>query len=202
MEVLAMEKLDLGILEKVCQILFDQLGFTIKLALPPSISGVSGISVLYSKNSNTSFALYQCAVRQAQINLNLLRQLKDFLIQLKLPSAYFITTGSTEGSIREFATANQINLIDCLKLSELINNLPESSRNLLAETISAAQALPRFQPQTNETGRNLGQPELGTPPICAKCGERMELQISAGIHMTGKYWLCPNSDCGHIAALV
>lgn len=207
MELSTMEKLELGVLEKVCQIFFDQMGFTAKPAGPPTTPGVSGLTMLYSKSSDTAFSLCQCAVRTSRIDLNLLGQLRDSVVRFNLPSGYFITTGSPESSLREFAKANKINLIDGLKFTELINNLPETSRNLLNETITAANTLKqfnetgRFQLQANETGRYSPVSDI-TPPICAKCGERMKLQVSTGKYKTGKYWQCPNPECGHITALV
>jgi hypothetical protein len=216
-DIATLEKLELGMLEKICQLFFDQIGFTVKPAVPPTTVGISGIFVLYSKTSNASFALCQCAVGQALINLDLLGKFKDFLTQLNLSSGYFITTGSPEVSIKEFATANRINLIDGLKLADLINNLPKSSRDLLSETINSALALKqlnetgRFQgltessgrspQQANDTGRFPRPAELGAPPICAKCGERMKFQVTTGKYKSGKYWQCPNPACGHIVAL-
>jgi len=197
MEALTLEQLDLGVLEKVCQIFFDHLGFTSKPSIPPTISGVSGISVLYSKTSKASFALCQCAEQSALINLNLLGQFKKCLNQLKLASGYFITKGNPNFLIREFAAANKINLIDGSKLIEMISKLPNSVLNLLNEIINAAQA----KKQANETGRHLRPSYLGVPPNCVKCGGRMELQISTEKHNIGKYWLCPYHKCGHIMAL-
>lgn len=197
MEVLKLEKMDLGVLENVCQVFFDHLGFTSKPSIPASVSGVSGISVLYSKSSNASFAICQCAERHALITLNLLRQFKKYLAQLKLASGYFITNCSPSPSIREFASANHINLIDGSKLVEMISKLPESVLNLLNEIIKAAQA----KKQADITGRYLRPSFLGVPPNCAKCGEKMKLQVSSGNNKSGKYWLCPHRGCGHIMAL-
>jgi len=197
MEVLALEKLDLGVLENVCRIFFDHLGFTSKPSIPSTISGVSGISVLYSKTNNASFAICQCAERKALISLNILKQFKNCLAQLKLASGYFITNCSPSPSIREFASANQINLIDGSKLIEMISKLPESVLNLLNEIINAAQA----KKQADKTGRYPRPSYFGVPPNCVKCGERMELQISTGNHKNGKYWLCLHHGCGYIMAL-
>ncbi len=216
-ELATLENIDLLVLEKVCQLFFDQMGFVTKVASPSSAPGVSGLAVLFSKANGKPFSLCQCAVGQARIDLDLLGRFQTAMRQQNLASGYFITCGSPDFSIREFVAANKINLIDGLKFTELINKLPENSRNLLTETISSAQTLKEFdetgrfrsladssgsyQQVADETGRHRVS-EIGAPPLCFKCGERMKLQVSLGKYKTGRYWQCPNPDCGHINAVV
>jgi len=195
-DIVLLEKLDLSAFERLCRVLFDQMGFTAKSTGTGSMPGIGDVIVLYGKTNQAPFALLQCAVAGARVDVIQLSQVKDSMAKLGLAIGYLVTVGTTGPGAREFAAANKINLVDGSKLLELINKLPESGRNMLRETIASGRL-----PDSGEAGSRVRSIESSGPPICAKCGASMKLQvIMKGPHETGKYWQCPREGCGYISA--
>lgn len=196
MDIALLEKLDLPTFEKLCRVLFDQMGFTAKSTGTGSMPGIGDVIVLYGKTSNAPFALLQCAVAGARVEVIQLSQVKNSMARLGLTIGYLVTVGTSGPGASEYAAANKINLVNGTKFLELINNLPESGRNMLRETIASWQL-----PKTGDAASRLWPLESSGPPSCAKCGATMKLQVKMkGPHETGKYWQCPHAACGYICA--
>lgn len=199
MDIAFLEKLDLKTLEKVCRVLFDQMGFTAKSTATGSMPGIGEVMVLHSKSSNAPFALLQCAEVGARVELIQLAQVKNSMAKLALNNGYLITVGTTGPAAHDFAAANKINLVDGAKLVGLMNNLPETGRHLLQQALAPEQVAKPAAIIPH--GHSPKPPEPGGPPVCAKCGATMKLQIKHdGIYQTGKFWQCPTADCGYISA--
>lgn len=158
--------------------------------------GISDVIVLYGKTSQAPFALLQCAVAGARVEVVQLSQVRNSMASLGLAIGYLVTVGTAGPGASEFAAANKINLVEGTKFLELINNLPESGRHMLQETVASGPL-----PQSGEAGFRVRSTEGGGPPTCAKCGATMRLQVKMkGPHETGKYWQCPHEACGYISA--
>ncbi|NTV14624.1 MAG: restriction endonuclease [Desulfobulbaceae bacterium] len=199
MDIALLEKLDLETFEKACQVLFDQMGFVAKSTGTGSMPGIGEVMVLYSKSSNAPFALLQCAEAGARVELIQLAQVKNSMAKQGLSNGYLVTVETAGQLVRDFATANKINLIDGAKFVELISNLPENGRNLLRETLASGQ-VSKSPGGAISTARYA---ESSGPPTCAKCGATMKLQVKQdGIYRTGKYWQCPYPGCGYISAYI
>lgn len=195
MDTALLERLDLPILEKLCRVLFDQMGFAAKSTGSGSMPGIGDAIVLYGKNSKAPFALLQCAVAGARVEVIQLSQVKNAMLKHGLSNGYLVTLGTIGPGAREFAAANKINLVDGAKFLELINNLPESGRNKLRETITSGH-LPKVAETTSR-----GRSESSGPMLCAKCGATMRLEVKMkGPYETGKYWQCSRTGCGYISA--
>ena len=208
MDISILEKLDLTTFEKLCRVLFDQMGFIAKSSGSGSMPGIGEVMVLYSKASKAPFALLQCAVAGARIDLLQLAQVKNAMAKLGLANAYLVSVGAIGLGAREFAAANKINLVDGEKFVGLVNNLPETGRELVRETLISGQ-LPKSAavspvnpaPPATSPAKLPRPPGAGGPPDCAKCGSVMKLQVTMkGPYETGKYWQCPQEGCGYISA--
>lgn len=195
MDITLLERFNLPTFERLCRLLFDQMGFAAKSSGSGSMPGIGDVIVLYGKNSKAPFALLQCAVAGARVEVLQLSQVKNSMAKLGLATGYLVTVGSIGPGTREFAAANKINIVDGAKFLELINNLPESGRNMLLETIEGRLAKPV------EAGARVRSAESTGPPVCAKCGAVMRLEVKMkGPYETGKYWQCPRPGCGYISA--
>lgn len=196
MDIALLERLELSAFERLCRILFDQMGYAAKSTGTGAMPGIGEAIVLYGKTSNAPFALLQCAVAGARVEVIQLSQVKNSMAKLGLASGYLVTVGTIGPGAREFAAANKINLVDGSKFLELINNLPESGRKMLRETIFFGRL-----PKPAEAGSLVRPSESSGPHICAKCGATMRLEVKMkGPHETGKYWQCQHEACGHISA--
>lgn len=209
MDIAFLERLDLETFEKASRFLFDQMGFTAKSTGADAMPGIGDAMVLYSKSSNAPFALLQCAEAGARVELIQLAQVKNSMAKHSLNNGYLVTVETAGQLVRDFASANKISLVDGVKFVELINNLPEIGRNLLRETLAAgrepkvAEATPARFSKPAETPRSPRPAESSGPPLCAKCGATMQLQVKKeGLYKTGKYWQCPNQGCGYIHAYI
>lgn len=230
MDMAFLEKLDLKTLERVSVVLFDQMGFTAKSTAIGAMPGIGEVMVLYSKTSNAPFALLQCARSGAKVEVDALNQIKNAMARLALTNAYLVTVDTPGVAVRDFAAASKINLVDGVKFVDLMKNLSENGRNLLRQALSPERAAKPAEapaggfgtgryPKLVEapaggfgTGRypRLGGAKPGAarptaqsgPPLCAKCGASMHLQIrqEGGPYKTGKFWLCPRPGCGYICA--
>lgn len=205
MNIATLEKLDLGTFEKVCRVLFDQMGFVAKTTGAGAMPGIGAVMVLYSKSSNAPFALLQCAVSGARVEVAQLTQIKNSMSKQGVSNGYLVTVETVGPLVSEFAAANKISLVDGAKFVELISNLSETGRNLLRDTLAPQRA---SRPSEVEnpgfgTGRYPKLVGTGGPPTCAKCGGAMKLQVKRdGQYQTGKYWQCVNSGCGYISAYI
>ncbi len=197
MDIALLERLDLPTLEKACRALFDQMGFAAKSTGTGSMPGIGDVIVLYGKANNAPFALLQCAIAGARVDVIQLTQVKNSMAKLGLASGYLMTVGTIGWGVREFAVANKINLIDGAKFVELISNLPESGRQLIREALTPGGAAKSAE----ESTRSVRPAGAGGPPTCAKCGATMRLEVKMkGPYETGKYWQCPHAGCGYIIA--
>lgn len=196
MDIALLERLDLMTLEKLCLVLFDQMGFTAESTGDGSMPGISNAIVLHGKTSNAPFALLQCAVAEARVDVVQLSQIRNSMTELGLASCYLVNIGSTGRGTHEFAAANKINLVDAAKFLELINNLPENGRIMLRETLASGRL-----PRPIETASRPKPAESGSGHICARCGAVMRLEVKMkGPYETGKFWQCSGDGCGYITA--
>lgn len=182
-----LKDLNLRRFSRLCRLFFDQMGFRAEKIAPNSGPEMSGVFLLYSKNSNKPFSVFQCTVITGDTAAEPLENFKVAMGRAEMPSGYFLTTGRFSQAAKDFAAANKVNLIDRDKFVELANNMPESSRNIFSEVMMAGEEL--------EDGQKT------SPRNCPKCSAKMALQISTdGKYKTGKYWQCTLPECGHITA--
>ncbi len=178
--------LDLKMFSRLCKVFFDQMGFRAVKISGNSDPAVSDFAVLYSKSSDKPFSIFQCATGPESVDSGVVEKFHAAMKAAGMTSGYFLSTGGFEKSAVDFAGPNKINLIDRDKFIELAGNMPESSRNLLLEVINDSD---------NEDEQKTAQQN------CPMCGSKMLLKVSKeGMYKTGKYWLCPMPDCGHIVA--
>lgn len=200
MNIALLERLDLPTLEKLCLVLFDQMGFAAESTGTGAMPGISDAIVLYGKANNAPFALLQCAVAEARVDVVQLSQIKKSMTARSLANSYLVNLGITGRGVHEFAAANKINLVDGTKFLELINNLPESGRLMLRETLASGR-LPRQLRQLESSSRPKPTESDGGHICCAKCGTAMRLEVKMkGPHETGKFWQCSRAGCGYIRA--
>ena len=178
--------LELKVFRKLGKVFFDQMGFRAVKILDSTDPKVSDVAILYSKSSDKPFSVFQCQVGPEDADVGVVESFHSAMIAAGMASGYFLTTGKFDQGAVDFAGPHKINLIDLDKFVELTGNMPESSRNLLLEVVSDSD---------DEDDQKTAQHN------CPKCSSKMQLKVSKeGMYKTGKYWLCPMPDCGHIVA--
>lgn len=179
--------LDLKIFRKLCKAFFDQMGFRAVKISDSTDPGVSDVAILYSKSSDKPFSVFQCKVGPLAVDVGVVEKFHAAMNAAGVASGYFLSTGEFSQGAIDFAGPQKINLIGLDKFVELAGNMPESSRNILIEVITDSDA--------DEDDHKTAQHN------CPKCSSKMLLKVSKeGMYKTGKYWLCPMPDCGHIVA--
>jgi restriction system protein len=184
-----LKNLELKIFNKLCASFFDQMGFRASKVLNSNDPSTSDISILYSKNNDKPFSIFQCSVGPGNTAAEPIKKFKAAMSGADLKNGYFLATTEFSEIAKDFAKENTINLIDGEKLIELVNNMPEASQNLLFEiAMTRGEAT-----ENNKTDAH----------YCPKCSTKMKLNVSAeGKYKTGKYWECPSLECGHISAFI
>jgi restriction system protein len=184
-----LKNLELKIFNKLCASFFDQMGFRASKVLNSNDPSTSDISILYSKNNEKPFSIFQCSVSPESTAAEPVKKFKAAMLGADLKNGYFLTTTEFSEIAKDFAKENTINLIDGEKLIELINNMPETSQNLLFEiAMTKGDATEIHKTDTR---------------LCPKCKTKMTLKVSSeGKYKTGKYWQCPSLGCGHISAFI
>ena len=184
-----LKNLDLKIFNKLCASFFDQMGFRASRVAASNDPQMSDISILYSKNNDKPFSIFQCSVGPETTGAEPVKKFKAAMSGADLKNGYFLTTTEFSEIAKDFAKDNAINLIDGEKLIELVNNMPEASQNLLFE-------IAMTRGETVESHKTDAH-------YCPKCSTKMELKVSSeGKYKTGKYWECPSLECGHISAFI
>lgn len=179
--------LDLKIFRRLCKAFFDQMGFRAVKISESTDPGVSAPAILYSKSSDKPFSIFQCQVGPGTVDVGVVEKFHAAMTAAGMPGGYFLSTGEFSQSAIDFAGPQKINLIDLDKFVELAGKMPESSRNILLEVITDSS--------DDEDDHKTEQHS------CPKCSSKMLLKVSKeGMYKTGKYWLCPMPDCGHIVA--
>jgi hypothetical protein len=182
--------LDLKTFNKLCVSFFDQMGFRASKVSTSNDLNMSDISILYSKNNDKPFSIFQCSVSPGNTPADPIKMFKSAMAGAQLNTGYFLTNTEFSEIAKDFAKENKINLIDAEKFVELANNMPETSQNLLFEI---AMARGDKQEDFHKTDAH----------FCPKCDTKMNLKVSSeGKYKTGKYWECPSLECGHITAFI
>ena len=182
-----LKNLDLPTFNKLCNTFFDQMGFRASRVVASKDPDRSDISILYSKNNDKPFSIFQCSITSGSTPAESIKNFKAAMSGADLSSGYFLTTTEFSEIAKDFAKGNKINLIDGEKFVELADKMPETSRNLLFEIAMT---------KGNETKSHKTDARS-----CPKCGTQMNLKVSAeGKYKTGKYWECPAWECAHIVA--
>jgi hypothetical protein len=185
-----LSSLDLKTFNKLCISFFDQMGFRSSKATSSSDPRMSDISILYSKNNDKPFSIFQCSIGPENTAAEPVKKFKEAMLGAHLNTGYFLTTSEFSEIAKDFSKENKINLIDAEKFVELTGNMPEASQNLLFEI---AMTRGEQQEESHKTDAH----------FCPKCGTKMSLKVSSeGKYKTGKYWECPSWECGHIVAFV
>ncbi len=209
MDIAFLERLDLATFEKICLVLFDQMGFAAQVTGAGSMPGIGKVMVLSSKSSKAPFALLQCAEVGVRVEVAQLTQIKESMAKLGLNNGYLVSVGTPSLAARDFAASNKINLVDGDKFVELIKNLSETGRTLLRQAMAPNRVAKPAETSYPEYGTGRYPKLAGTtraagvtgPPTCAKCGTTMKLQIKRdGMYKTGNFWQCPRTGCGYISA--
>ena len=184
-----LKNLDLKIFNKLCTSFFDQMGFRASRAVASEDPERSDISILYSKNNDKPFSIFQCSIIPGNTPAESIKKFKNAMLGAHLNSGYFLTTTEFSEIAKDFAKENTINLIDGEKLIEWVNNMPKASQNLLVEIAMTKGE----EKESHKTDAH----------YCPKCSTKMELKVSSeGKYKTGKYWECPSLECGHISAFI
>lgn len=133
-----------------------------------SLGADDGIDLfLYENNLPSPTAIVQCKRHTGVIGVTLIREFVGVMHHHKIHRGYFITTSSFNRAAIEFASSNNLKLVDGETLLSKIKELPSPSQDRLLKLITDGDYL---------------------TPTCVKCGEKMILK---NIN-SKKFWGCRN----------
>lgn len=133
-----------------------------------SLGADDGIDLfLYEHNLPSPTAIVQCKRHTGVIGVTLIREFVGVMHHHKIHRGYFITTSSFNRAAIEFASSNNLKLVDGEALLSKIKELPSPSQDKLLKLITDGDYL---------------------TPTCVKCGEKMILKNVN----SKKFWGCRN----------
>lgn len=141
--------------------------------------GADGGIDLILKKDNELF-LVQCKQWRAyKVSVNVVRELLGVMVTKSAAGGFVVTSGIFTAEAQSFAKGQNIDLIDGVRLTAMIEKITEDNSNQTANKLMASL-------------KTLPETEISTiVPNCPKCGRSMVKRIAKkGVNAGSRFWGC------------